>query len=121
VESLFRGSTIAAVQRSNELAVLSREHHVALELALSLQRATDVDAETVRQATLDFWREEGRLHFRLEEEVLLPAFARHAGAATVTSVIAGTGTTTSTGLFGPETVTIPAGMTVRQDIIADIP
>jgi hypothetical protein len=80
VESLFRGSTIAAVQRSNELAVLSREHHVALELALSLQRATDVDAETVRQATLDFWREEGRLHFRLEEELLLPAFARHAGA-----------------------------------------
>jgi len=80
VERLSRGSTILAVQRSNELAVLSREHHLALELALRLQRATDVDAETVRQATLDFWREEGRGHFRLEEELLLPAFARHAGA-----------------------------------------
>lgn len=53
------------MQRSNELAVLSREHHVALELALRLQRATDVDAETVRRATLDFWHEKGRGHFRL--------------------------------------------------------
>jgi hypothetical protein len=68
------------VHRSNELAVLSREHHVALELALRLQRATAADAETVRQATLDFWHEEGREHFRLEEELLLPAFARHAPA-----------------------------------------
>jgi hemerythrin-like domain-containing protein len=68
------------MQRSKELAVLSREHHVALELALRLQRATDTDADTVTRATLDFWREEGREHFRLEEELLLPAFARHAGA-----------------------------------------
>ena len=68
------------MQRSNELAVLSREHHVALELALRLQRATDADAETVTHGTLDFWRREGREHFRLEEELLLPAFARHAGA-----------------------------------------
>jgi hypothetical protein len=80
MESLFGESTIAAMQRSNELAVLSREHHAALELAVRLQRADDADAETVRQATLDFWREEGRGHFRLEEELLLPAFARHAGA-----------------------------------------
>jgi hemerythrin-like domain-containing protein len=68
------------VKRSNELAVLSREHHVALELGLRLQRATDADVETVTQEALQFWREEGREHFRLEEELLLPAFARHAGA-----------------------------------------
>jgi hemerythrin-like domain-containing protein len=68
------------VRRSNTLAVLSREHHVALELALRLQRAADRDTESVRQATLDFWREEGCGHFRLEEELLLPAFARHVGA-----------------------------------------
>jgi hemerythrin-like domain-containing protein len=73
-------STIETVQRSNELAVLSREHHIALELALRLQRATDADAKSVTKATLDFWRREGREHFRLEEELLLPAFARHAGA-----------------------------------------
>lgn len=68
------------MKRSKELAVLSREHHVALELALRLQRATASDAETVKRAAIDFWREEGREHFRLEEELLLPAFARHAGA-----------------------------------------
>jgi hemerythrin-like domain-containing protein len=68
------------VKRSNELAVLSREHHVALELGLRLQRATDADVETATQEALQFWREEGREHFRLEEELLLPAFARHAGA-----------------------------------------
>ncbi len=68
------------MQRSSELAVLSREHHVALELALRLRRAGDADAEAVRGATLEFWRQEGREHFRLEEELLLPAFARHAGA-----------------------------------------
>ena len=73
-------STIETVQRSNELAVLSREHHIALELALRLQRATGADAKSITQATLDFWRREGREHFRLEEELLLPAFARHAGA-----------------------------------------
>lgn len=68
------------MKRSSELAVLSREHHVALEIALRLQRATDLDAEAVTRATLEFWRDEGREHFRLEEELLLPAFARHAGA-----------------------------------------
>src|SRR5690349_3404289 len=31
-------------------------------------------------ATLDFWHEEGREHFRLEEERLLPAFVRHVPA-----------------------------------------
>ena len=60
--------------------MLSREHHVALELALRLQRATAADAAELRRATLQFWRDEGREHFRLEEELLLPAFARHAGA-----------------------------------------
>ena len=62
------------------MAVLSREHHVALEMALRLQRASDVDAEAVRSAALEFWHGEGREHFRLEEELLLPLFARHAGA-----------------------------------------
>jgi hypothetical protein len=65
------------MERCVELAALSREHHVALEVALRLRRATGVDAETVRDATLGFWHEEGRAHFRLEEELLLPAFAHH--------------------------------------------
>jgi len=65
------------MERCVELAALSREHHVALEVALRLRRATGLDAETVRDATLGFWHGEGRAHFRLEEEFLLPAFARH--------------------------------------------
>jgi len=68
------------VRRSSELAVLSREHHVALELALRLQRVLDVDAGSVRQEALGFWRAEGCGHFRLEEELLLPVFVRHVGA-----------------------------------------
>jgi hemerythrin-like domain-containing protein len=68
------------VQRSDELAVLSREHHVALELALRLQRAGNSDAEVIMQATLDFWSEEGREHFHIEEEYLLPALVRRAGS-----------------------------------------
>jgi hemerythrin-like domain-containing protein len=65
------------MQRSSELASLSREHHVALEVALRLRRATPHDAQAVREAMLGFWREEGRAHFRLEEELVLPAFARY--------------------------------------------
>ena len=65
------------MKRSRALAVLSREHHVALELALRLRRATAADADELRSSTLGFWRDEGREHFRLEEELLLPAFARH--------------------------------------------
>jgi hemerythrin-like domain-containing protein len=33
-------------------------------------------------AFLDFWRNEGQLHFRVEEEVLLPRFAAAGGSRT---------------------------------------
>lgn len=69
---------LATCQRHGD--VLSREHHVALEIALRLQRADEAQTETVRQATLHFWSSECIEHFRLEEELLLPALARHAGA-----------------------------------------
>ncbi len=68
------------MQRSTQLAALSREHHIALEIALRLQRADEAQAKTVRRATLDFWSSECSEHFRLEEELLLPALAKHAGA-----------------------------------------
>lgn len=68
------------MQRSDELAPLSREHHVALAMALRLRRATDADAAAVREAFLEFFEAESRAHFRAEEELLLPAFARHAPA-----------------------------------------
>ena len=68
------------MERSEELAPLSREHHVALAMALRLRRATDDDAAQVRESFLDFFEHESRAHFRAEEELLLPAFARHAPA-----------------------------------------
>lgn len=75
-----RGTTYdLAVKRSDALAPLSREHHVALEVALRLRRATDADAADAQGAFLRFYEDEARKHFRAEEELLLPAFAAHAG------------------------------------------
>jgi hemerythrin-like domain-containing protein len=68
------------MQRSPQLAVLSREHHVALEIALRLKRATDDDSQALSAATLKFWNTEGRQHFALEEEVVLPALAARTSA-----------------------------------------
>ena len=63
------------MKRSDALAPLSREHHVALEVALRLRRAEDADAATARAAFLGFFTPEGEAHVRVEEEVLLPAVA----------------------------------------------
>jgi hemerythrin-like domain-containing protein len=68
------------VKRSAELATLSREHHVALELALRLKRATSEQADRLAAQAGEFWRKESREHFRLEEELLLPRLARSAGS-----------------------------------------
>ena len=40
----------------------------------------DKDAIAVRAAFLEFWGRHGQLHFRVEEEVLLPGFASAGGA-----------------------------------------
>lgn len=63
------------MKRSDALAPLSREHHVALEVALRLRRAEGADAAAARAAFLGFFTPEGEAHFRVEEEVLLPAVA----------------------------------------------
>ncbi len=65
------------MKRSAALQRLSRDHHRALEVALKLRRASEDDAGRVSGEFLDFWREHGALHFRIEEDVMLPAFARH--------------------------------------------
>ncbi len=65
------------LKRDPALAQLSRDHHHALVLAQRLRRATDADAAAVADAFLDHWKSEEREHFRIEEEVLLPALARH--------------------------------------------
>jgi hemerythrin-like domain-containing protein len=65
------------MKRGDFLGALSRDHHQGLSVALRLKRTTPATAGKDRQRFLDFWRAEGRRHFRIEEEVLLPAYASH--------------------------------------------
>ena len=69
------------MQRSDALAQLSRDHHHGLVAAQRLSRATEATLADARQAFLRFWEDEGRQHFHEEEDVLLPAFARHVAPA----------------------------------------
>jgi hemerythrin-like domain-containing protein len=68
------------VKRSEALASLSRDHQQALAIAQKLRRATPETATDVRAAFLSYWIAHGRTHFRLEEEVLLPAYAGYGDA-----------------------------------------
>src|SRR5919109_3000550 len=63
------------MKRSAALAPLSRDHHQALVVAQQLRRATDATTAEARQAFLAYWAGHGREHFRLEEELLFPAYA----------------------------------------------
>lgn len=66
------------MKRLPGLRPLSRDHHVALVAAQRLRRAGAGEEAAARDAFLAFWREHGAKHFRVEEDVLLPAFAVHA-------------------------------------------
>ena len=63
------------MKRDPALVALSHDHHHALHQAMLMRRATADDVAAVRDEVLAFWAEEGARHFRIEEEVLLPAFA----------------------------------------------
>ena len=65
------------MKRDPALISLARDHHRALSVALLLRRATAETACDARVAALRFWTTAGCAHFRTEEEVLLPAYARH--------------------------------------------
>ena len=65
------------MKRSEALRALSHQHHQGLFAALQLKRAGRETAVEARQVFLDFYEREGSRHFRAEEELLLPAFARH--------------------------------------------
>jgi hypothetical protein len=65
------------MKRDPALVALSRDHHPALYVARTLKRATADTASDARAAFADYWEEHGRGHFRLEEEILLPAYAQH--------------------------------------------
>lgn len=60
------------MKRSEALKPLSREHHHALFVTKEVRDADESGADQARAALIGFWRDEGSLHFRIEEEVLLP-------------------------------------------------
>lgn len=63
------------MKRVEALRTLSRDHHKALVAAIRLRQASDVESGSA--AFLEFWREHGQHHFRVEEDVLLPCWAMH--------------------------------------------
>lgn len=68
------------MKRHPTLRDLSRDHHHGLAQARRLKRAKAKDAIETAQQFLDFWQRELTRHFRAEEEVLLPYYARHVAA-----------------------------------------
>ncbi|MGI8631503.1 MAG: hemerythrin domain-containing protein [Solirubrobacterales bacterium] len=61
------------MKRDEALQSLSRDHHQALVIARLLRR--EADRSATLEGFLRFWRQHGAIHFRIEEEVLLPAWA----------------------------------------------
>jgi hemerythrin-like domain-containing protein len=72
------------MKRHASLHPLSQHHHFALIQALEMKRAAEAPPEK-RSAAVErsakkfvrFWHSVGSAHFREEEEILLPAYARH--------------------------------------------
>jgi hemerythrin-like domain-containing protein len=72
------------MKRHPTLHPLSEHHHHALVQALEIARAAKLDGperhlrlRRAAQSLLHFWEAAGRTHFREEEDLLLPALARH--------------------------------------------
>ena len=63
-------------KRHEALQPLSRHHHHALALAQMLVKQKE-DVETMRVKAMNFWEQGGREHFREEEEILLPEYAKY--------------------------------------------
>lgn len=63
------------MKRHRALVQLSRDHHHALVIARRLRKATATDAADATRAFLVHWENEEQAHFRVEEEILLPAYA----------------------------------------------
>jgi iron-sulfur cluster repair protein YtfE (RIC family) len=70
------------MKRATELKSLSEDHHHGLVHARRLRRAASGEGDALADAArgfLGFWQAETSGHFRKEEEVLLPVYARHGG------------------------------------------
>ena len=75
------------MKRDKALTPLSRDHHQALHQALLLKRADDAEAGDALLGMVEFFDAHGALHFRVEEEVLLPTYVRHAGVGATDEAI----------------------------------
>ncbi len=76
------------IKRHKSLYPLSHHHHHALVRALEIRRAAErpepertAALHQAGRALVEFWKHTGSVHFREEEEVLLPACARHVNIA----------------------------------------
>ena len=70
------------MKRHPSLRAFSDDHHQGLVNARRLRRAASGEEPNAANAAhdfLEFWRRDTSLHFRKEEEVLLPVLARYAG------------------------------------------
>jgi hemerythrin-like domain-containing protein len=74
----------SAVKRHASLVPLSEHHHHALVQSLAIARASQLSGperhirfHEVAASLVKFWNIAGSTHFREEEDVLLPALARH--------------------------------------------
>jgi hypothetical protein len=65
------------MRRHPALVELSRDHHRALVVAQALCRAGTRPETTPEVLFARFWSTDGEAHFRLEEDLLLPAYALH--------------------------------------------
>lgn len=67
------------MKRDPALISLSHDHHQALFVAHNLTRATRGTATAALSSLNAYWSGHGEAHFRAEEEILFPAYVRHAG------------------------------------------
>jgi hemerythrin-like domain-containing protein len=68
------------VKRDPSLTPLSRDHHQALFRAQALKRADEATVAGAVRDMIEFFDTHGALHFRVEEDVLLPLYVRDGGA-----------------------------------------
>jgi hemerythrin-like domain-containing protein len=61
------------MKRSEALKPLSHDHHVTLEAALRLRRATEHNVALAGARFAAFWHRAGERHFEIEEKLILPA------------------------------------------------
>jgi hemerythrin-like domain-containing protein len=72
------------MNRHESLHALSQHHHFVLLESLFIRRANEESTATrdsslrrVAEEFIQFWEKKGKLHFRDEEEILIPAYALH--------------------------------------------